>query len=104
MLYGKCFITFTTSEFTSSCPVTGQPDFGEITIAYQPAERCLESKSLKLFLQSYRSHSGFWEALMAEIGAALVAALDPICLRVEGRMAPRGGIGMHATWDWARPE
>ncbi len=79
-------------EFTSLCPVTGQPDFGAIVIEYIPGKRCLESKSLKLYLGGFRMHGEFHEACVNRICNDLVALLNPVWLKVEGRFSPRGGI------------
>jgi len=87
-------VTFETEEFTSLCPMTGQPDFGTITITYVPGERCVESKSLKLYLFSYRSEPSFMETLTNRILDDLVAALKPRRMLVTGNFRPRGGIGI----------
>lgn len=79
-------------EFTSLCPITGQPDFAEIVIDYGPLEKCVESKSLKLYMFSFRNHRGFHEECVNRICNDLVALLDPLWLEVEGRFTPRGGI------------
>jgi len=87
-------VTFETEEFTSLCPMTGQPDFGTITITYVPGERCVESKSLKLYLFSYRSEPSFMETLTNRILDDLVAALKPRRMLVTGNFRPRGGVGI----------
>ena len=87
-------ITFATEEFTSLCPMTGQPDFGSITIRYVPGERCIESKSLKLYLFSYRSEPSFMETLTNSILDDLVGACKPRRMTVIGNFRPRGGIGI----------
>lgn len=87
-------VTFETEEFTSLCPMTGQPDFGAITITYVPGERCVESKSLKLYLFSYRSEPSFMETLTNRILDDLVAVLKPRRMLVTGNFRPRGGIGI----------
>jgi 7-cyano-7-deazaguanine reductase len=79
-------------EFTSVCPLTGQPDFGTIHIAYMPGPRCVELKSLKLYLWSYRQEGAFYEDVTNRILDDLVAALDPIRMTVRGDFRPRGGI------------
>ena len=86
-------------EFTCLCPITGQPDFGVIVIDYTPDKRCLESKSLKLYLGSYRMSGSFHEAIVNKITNDLVTLLDPVRITVEGRFNPRGGI---TFWPKAR--
>jgi len=83
---------FTCPEFTSICPVTGQPDFGIIVIDYVPGEWLVESKSLKLHLGSYRNHGAFHEDCTIAIAKKLVALLQPKWLRLGGYWYPRGGI------------
>lgn len=85
-------VTFESEEFTSLCPMTGQPDFGAIRIRYVPGERCIESKSLKLYLFSYRSEPSFMETLTNRILEDLVAACKPRRMTVVGDFRPRGGI------------
>ncbi len=87
-------VTFATEEFTSLCPMTGQPDFGTITIRYVPGPHCIESKSLKLYLFSYRSEPSFMETLTNRILDDLVAACQPKNMLVIGDFKPRGGIGI----------
>lgn len=79
-------------EFTSVCPITGNPDFGTITICYIPAERCLELKSLKLYLFEYRNEGVFYEALVNRILDDVVASCRPRRATVKGAFRPRGGI------------
>jgi 7-cyano-7-deazaguanine reductase len=81
-------------EFTSLCPVTGQPDFGRIHIHYVPAARCVESKSLKLYLGAYRNHGAFHEDCVNRIAADLAGVLSPRLLRVFGDFRVRGGIAI----------
>jgi len=88
-LYG---VRFVAPEFTSLCPLTGQPDFAHLVIDYAPAERLVESKSLKLFLGSFRNHGAFHEACTVDIAKRLVEVLDPTWLRIGGYWYPRGGI------------
>lgn len=88
-------ITFDCPEYTSLCPVTGQPDFGHIVIDYIPRKRCVESKSLKLHLYSYRNHNTFHEESVNLILEALVEACDPRWACVTGTFRPRGGIAIH---------
>jgi 7-cyano-7-deazaguanine reductase len=79
-------------EFTSVCPKTGQPDFGTITLWYEPSEVCVELKSWKLYLQGYRNQGIFYEAAVNRILDDFVAACRPRKARVVGEFAPRGGI------------
>ncbi|MFO7301477.1 MAG: preQ(1) synthase [Acidobacteriota bacterium] len=79
-------------EFTSVCPKTGQPDFGEILITYTPAAACIELKSLKFYLQGYRNQGIFYEAAVNRILDDLVAACSPRRMRITGAFTPRGGI------------
>lgn len=79
-------------EFTSVCPKTGQPDFGTLTITYIPAGRCLELKSLKLYLQQYRNEGIFYEHATNRILDDLVAAVEPRWMHIEAAFTPRGGI------------
>jgi 7-cyano-7-deazaguanine reductase len=85
-------VRLTAPEFTSICPVTAQPDFAHIVIDYVPDQWIVESKSLKLFLTSFRNHGAFHEACTTMIGARLVEALAPTWLRVGAYWYPRGGI------------
>jgi len=87
-------ITFFAAEFTSLCPVTGQPDFAEITIRYTPGRRCLESKSLKHYLGAYRNQAVFAEGIVNRILSDVVAAIAPRRALVTGNFVPRGGIGI----------
>jgi 7-cyano-7-deazaguanine reductase len=87
-------VTFSTLEFTSLCPVTGQPDFGRINITYVPDKYCIESKSLKIYLFSYRNEPSFMETLVNRILEDLVAACQPRRMNVIGDFSPRGGIGI----------
>lgn len=87
-------VTFTTQEVTSLCPITGQPDFYQIAITYIPDRHCLESKSLKLYLFSFRQSGMFAEALANRILDDLVKACHPQWMEVESVMNPRGGIGL----------
>jgi 7-cyano-7-deazaguanine reductase len=85
-------IRFTCPEFTSLCPVTGQPDFVHLVIDYIPREWVVESKSLKLYLNSFRNHGAFHEECTIDIGLRLVKELQPHWLRIAGYWYPRGGI------------
>jgi 7-cyano-7-deazaguanine reductase len=93
----RYLIQHETSEWTSLCPVTGQPDFATITISYEPREWCVESKSLKLYLQSYRNYHGFMEEIINNIASDLREVCDPRWLRVVGDYAPRGGVSSTVT-------
>lgn len=84
-------------EFTSLCPKTGQPDFGTLTISYIPDRRCFELKSLKLYLQQYRNHGAFYEAVTNAILDDLVAATSPRWMQIVGAFTPRGGIRTTVT-------
>lgn len=90
-------VKFECPEFTSLCPMTGQPDFAELLIDYVPGERCIESKSLKLYLFSFRNHGAFAEAIVNRILDDLVEACKPRNARVIGRFTPRGGIGIEVA-------
>ena len=85
-------ITIRCPEFTSVCPLTGQPDFGTITYRYTPGERCVELKSLKLYLQGFRSQGIFYEAVTNRLLDEFVAAVKPMRLEVTSDWTPRGGI------------
>ena len=85
-------ITIRCPEFTSVCPKTGQPDFGEITIQYRPDKLCLELKSLKFYMQSYRNQGIFYEKLTNDILDDLSAACKPRWMEITSRFTPRGGI------------
>ena len=90
---------FTVPEFTSLCPVTGQPDFAHIVIDYVPGKFLVESKSLKLYMQSFRNHGAFHEDCTVAIGKRLVALLAPKWLRIGGYWYPRGGIPIDVFWQ-----
>ncbi len=87
-------ITFDCPEFTSLCPVTGQPDFAHITVTYWPRRQCVESKSLKLYLGAFRNQGSFAETIVNRILDDLVACCRPRGARVIGRFTPRGGIAI----------
>lgn len=92
---GKSYqVMLESSEFTSLCPKTGQPDFARIRIQYVPAARCVESKSLKLYLFAFRQHGAFMEAITNQIAEDLVAVLQPVSLQVVTEFASRGGISI----------
>ena len=88
-------VRFDCPEFTTLCPKTGQPDFGHIYISYIPRERMVESKSLKLYLFSFRNHGDFHEDCINIILNDLWNLMDPKYIEVEGRFMPRGGISIH---------
>ncbi len=96
-------VRFAAPEFTSLCPVTGQPDFAHLVIDYAPAETIVESKSLKLFLGSFRNHKGFHEDVTVGIGQRLVEEMRPTWLRIGGYWYPRGGIPIDVFWQSAAP-
>ena len=90
---------FTQPEFTSLCPVTAQPDFAHLVIDYVPQQWLVESKSLKLYLTSFRNHQAFHEDCTLEIGKRLVALLDPHFFRICGYWYPRGGMPIDVFWQ-----
>lgn len=96
-------IRLTCPEFTSLCPLTGQPDFAHIMVDYVPQDWIVESKSFKLFLASYRNHGAFHEACSMEIANRLVALLDPVWLRIGAYWYPRGGIPIDIFWQTSAP-
>nr|WP_294511734.1 preQ(1) synthase [uncultured Rhodopila sp.] len=97
---GKQYIVrLTCPEFTSLCPLTGQPDFAHIMVDYIPNDWIVESKSFKLLMASYRNHGAFHEACTMEIAGKLVALLDPIWLRIGAYWYPRGGIPIDVFWQ-----
>ncbi len=94
---------FTQPEFTSLCPVTGQPDFAHLVIDYAPDRWLVESKSLKLYLASYRNHGAFHEDCTVRIGKDLVGLLAPRWLRIGGYWYPRGGMPIDVFWQTGAP-
>ena len=96
-------IRFDCPEFTSLCPITGQPDFGHITIEYVADQKCIESKSLKIYLFSYRNHGSFHEEVTNLILDDLVKACAPRRAKVIGDFRPRGGIAIHVTATYESP-
>ena len=90
---------FTAPEFTSLCPVTGQPDFAHLVIDYVPGDWLVESKSLKLYLGAFRNHGAFHEDCTIMIARKLVELLDPRWLRIAGYWYPRGGIPIDVFWQ-----
>jgi 7-cyano-7-deazaguanine reductase len=98
------FVRFNCPEFTSLCPITGQPDFAEIRIRYIPDRKMVESKSLKLYLFSFRNHGDFHEDCVNIIMKDLIALMDPKYIEVEGLFTPRGGISIYPFANWGRPD
>ncbi len=90
-------------EFTSLCPKTGQPDFGTLTITYVPDLHCFELKSLKLYLQQYRNHGAFYEAVTNTILDDLVEATQPRSMTLVGAFTPRGGIRTNVIVEYHKP-
>ena len=96
-------VRFTCPEFTSLCPLTGQPDFAHIVIDYIPRGWLVESKSQKLYFGSFRNHGAFHEACAMEIAERLTAVLDPVWLRIGGYWYPRGGMPIDVFWQSGAP-
>ncbi|MBU2134813.1 MAG: preQ(1) synthase [Alphaproteobacteria bacterium] len=94
---------FTAPEFTSLCPVTGQPDFAHLVIDYAPGDWLIESKSLKLFLASFRNHGAFHEDCTVAVGKRIVETAEPRWLRIGGYWYPRGGIPIDVFWQSSAP-
>ncbi len=94
---------FTCPEFTSICPVTGQPDFGILVIDYLPGKWLVESKSLKLYLGAFRNHGAFHEDCTVGIAKRLVELLEPEWFRIGGYWYPRGGIPIDVFWQTGKP-
>ena len=94
---------FTAPEFTSLCPVTGQPDFAHLVVDYVPAEKIVESKSFKLFLGAFRNHGAFHEDCTIYIAERIVAAAAPRWLRIAGYWYPRGGIPIDVFYQTGEP-
>ena len=97
------WVRFNCPEFTSLCPITGQPDFAEIRISYLPAVKMVESKSLKLYLFSFRNHGAFHEDCTVSIGERLFTEMQPKWLRIGGYWYPRGGIPIDVFWQSGPP-
>ena len=100
-------IKFDCQDFTSHCPVTGQPDFAKISIQYVPNESCIETKSLKYYLHSFRNTAAFNEKVVNTILNDLVEACQPRWMQVKGEFAARGGIALttiaeHPDFDWEK--
>ena len=97
------WVRFNCPEFTTLCPITGQPDFAEIRIGYVPDRKMVESKSLKLYLFSFRSNGDFHEDCVNTIMKDLVKLMDPKYLEVTGFFTPRGGISIYPYANYGRP-
>lgn len=97
------WVKFNCPEFTSLCPITGQPDFAEIVIRYIPAEKMVESKSLKLYLFSFRNHGDFHEDCVNIIMKDLKKLMEPKYIEVIGLFTPRGGISIHPFANYGIP-
>jgi 7-cyano-7-deazaguanine reductase len=97
------WVRFNCPEFTTICPITGQPDFAEIRISYIPDQRMVESKSLKLYLFSFRNHGGFHEDTVNMILSDLIKLMDPKYIEVTGIFTPRGGISIYPYANYGRP-
>ncbi len=96
-------VRFTCPEFTSLCPLTGQPDFAHLVLDYVPDDWIVESKSLKLFLASFRNHGSFHEACSMQVAQRLVDLLTPRWLRIGAYWYPRGGIPIDVFWQTGAP-
>ena len=99
----KYNVRFSCPEFTSLCPLTGAPDFAHIVIDYIPGKKILESKSLKLFLNSFRNHGDFHEACTIYIAKRIIKEIKPVWLRIGGYWYPRGGIPIDVFYQTAEP-
>lgn len=97
------FVKFNGPEFTSLCPITGQPDFATIYLSYIPDKRLVESKSLKLYLFSFRNHGDFHEDVVNTIMKDLIDLLDPRYIEVWGKFTPRGGLSIDPYANYGRP-
>lgn len=97
------YIRFTQPEFTSLCPVTGQPDFAHLVIDYIPRQWIIESKSLKLYFSAFRNHAAFHEDCTLTIGKRIFSFLEPHYLRIGGYWYPRGGMPIDVFWQTGPP-
>ena len=97
------FVKFNCPEFTSLCPITGQPDFATITISYVPDKKMVESTALKLYLFSFRNHGDFHEDVVNVIMKDLIRLLDPKYIEVWGKFLPRGGISIDPYCNYGKP-
>lgn len=95
-------VEITAPEFTSLCPLTGQPDFATIVVEYEPDEFCVESKAWKLYLGSFRHQGEFHEACVNRMCNDLVELLQPTWIKVTGKFTPRGGIAFWPTASWSK--
>ncbi len=98
------FVKFNCPEFTSLCPITGQPDFATIYISYVPGKKMVESKSLKLYLFSFRNHGDFHEDCVNIIMKDLIKLMNPKYIEVWGKFLPRGGISIDPYCNYGRPD
>ena len=98
------FVKFNCPEFTSLCPITGQPDFATIYISYVPRIRMVESKSLKLYLFSFRNHGDFHEDCVNIIMNDLIRLMDPLYIEVWGKFLPRGGLSIDPYCNYGAPD
>ncbi len=89
-------------EFTSVCPKTGLPDFGKLTLIYTPNQKCIELKSLKMYVQAYRNLGIFYENVVNRFLRDVVAAADPVSARIIGEFNPRGGLQSKVTASWSK--
>ena len=96
-------VRFTCPEFTSLCPLTGQPDFAHVVLDYVPGDWIVESKSLKFFLASFRNHGAFHEACTMDVARRVVDAIAPRWLRIGAYWYPRGGIPIDVFWQTGAP-
>lgn len=96
-------VNITFPEFTSLCPVTGQPDFGTISVEYVPDQWCVESKSFKLYMFAFRNHQSFMETITNTVLEDLLAVLSPAWCRVKGLFVPRGGTRIHVFAEEYKP-
>lgn len=99
----RYLVRFAVPEFTSVCPVTGQPDFAHLVIDYVPEKKIVESKSLKLYLASFRNHPGFHEQCTIDIAEKIIAAAEPLWIRIGGYWYPRGGIPIDVFYQSSAP-
>ena len=97
------FVKFNCPEFTSLCPITGQPDFATIYISYLPAQKMIESKSLKIYLFSFRNHGAFHEDCVNRIMKDLIALMEPKYIEVWGKFMPRGGLSIDPYCNYGIP-
>ena len=97
------FVKFNCPEFTSLCPITGQPDFANIIISYVPDKKLVESKSLKLYLFSFREHGDFHEDCVNIIMKDLIKLMDPKYIEVWGKFLPRGGLSIDPYCNYGKP-